>query len=120
MLMNLGEIVLSVLMIVLSVIKLDPFDWSMPTPVQMLFLGLLIAAFGLYSGLLYREKARDERDAYHLHKASRFGYIAGVTTLVAAIVVQSLNGTLDPWIVIALSVMIVAKLVSRVLERYFH
>jgi len=120
MLMNLGEIVLSLLMILLAVIKLDPFGWSMPTNMQMLVLGLLIAAFGFYSGLLYRERARDERDGLHLYRASRFGYIAGITALVAAIVVQSLQGALDPWVVVVLCVMIVAKLVSRMLERYYH
>ncbi|KGE72063.1 hypothetical protein DC28_08130 [Spirochaeta lutea] len=120
MLMSLGEIILSVLMVVLSVVKLDPFGWSMPTQLQMIILGLLIGAFGLYAGLLYRERPQDEREASHLHRASRLGYMAGVATLVVAIVVQSLNASLDPWVVITLSVMIVAKLVSRIVEQRLH
>ena len=117
MLTSLGEAVLSLLLVVLALVKLDPLGWSMPTPMQMLVLGLLIAAFGVYSGLLYREKAKDEREASHLHRASRFGYIAGVTVLVAAIVVQSLKASLDPWIVITLVVMVVAKMLGRIIQR---
>lgn len=114
---NLGEIAVSLLFIVLLVLKLDPFRWAMPSSMEMLLLALVIAAFGVYAGLFFRERSRDEREALHLSLASRSAYLAGVALLVVAIVVESLAHRLDPWLVGVLVVMVVVKMAGLIWAR---
>jgi hypothetical protein len=118
MLSNLGEIVVSLAFIVLLALKLDPLDLLMPNKVQMSILALLVAAAGLYAGILFRQKARDEREALHLYRASRFAYVAGVALLVLGIVVQSFRGGgTDPWLFYILAGMVLVKLVILIWSR---
>lgn len=113
----LGEIIVSLLFVVLLILKIDPFRWTMPDQLEMIVLALVIAAYGLYTGLFFRERARDEREAYHLHVAGRIAYLAGVGFLVIAIVVQSLENRLDPWLVGGLAAMVVVKMLSLIWAR---
>jgi hypothetical protein len=117
MLSNLAEIVVSLTFVVLLALKLDPLDLLMPTKVQMSILALLVAAAGLYAGILFRQKARDEREALHLYRASRFAYVAGVGLLVLAIVLQSFRGGADPWLFYILAGMVIVKLVILIWSR---
>ena len=117
MLSNLGEIAVRVVFLVLLALKLDPFDLLMPTRVQMLIICLLVAAFGMYSAVLFRQKARDEREAQHLYRASHFAYIGGTAILVTAITVQSFLGQTDPWLFGILAAMVVIKMVTLIWSR---
>lgn len=110
MLSNLAEILVSLVFVVLIVLKLDPFDLLMPTKAQMSVLALLVAAGGLYAGLLFRQRARDEREALHLHRASSTAYVAGVLILVVAIAWQSFSGAADPWLFYVLGAMVVVRI----------
>lgn len=111
MLSNLAEVIVSLVFILILALKLDPFDLLMPNKVQMTILATLVAAAGLYAGILFRQRARDEREALHLYRASRFAYIAGVALLVLAIAVQSFRGGADPWLFYILGGMVLVKLV---------
>ncbi len=117
MLSNLAEVLVSAAFIVLLALKLDPLRLLMPNRVQMSILALLVAAAGLYAGILFRQKARDEREALHLHRASRFAYIAGVALLVVAISAQSFRGGVDPWLYYILGGMVVVKLANLIWSR---
>ncbi len=117
MLMNLSEIVVSLIFVVLLVMKLDPFDLLMPNRVQMSILALLVAAAGVYAGIVFRQRARDEREALHLYRASRFAYIVGVALLVLAIVAQSFHGGADPWLFYILAGMVTVKLAILIWSR---
>lgn len=110
MLSSVAEIVVSLVFIALLFLKLDPFDFLMPTKVQMSILALLVAAAGLYAGILFRQRARDEREALHLHRASSAAYAAGVAILVIAIAWQSFSGTADPWLFYVLGAMVVVRI----------
>ncbi len=114
---NLREIIVSAAFVILLALKFDPLNWLMPTRSQVLVLCLLVAAFGLYAGILFRQKVRDEREALHLHRASRIAYIAGVAVLVAAIVIQSLMGMTDPWLFGVLGGMIIIKMAVLIWSR---
>ena len=57
------------------------------------------------------------RETTHLLMAGRISYLAGVGALIIGTVVQALSHEIDPWLIIALSVMIFAKLASRI---YMH
>lgn len=117
MLSNLAEIVVSLVFIALLALKLDPLHLLMPSRIQMTLLALLVAAGGLYAGILFRERARDEREALHLHRASRAAYIVGLALLVLAIVVQSFGRGADPWLFFILGGMVIAKLSILVWSR---
>lgn len=117
MLSSIAEILVSIAFIVLLALKLDPFDLFMPNKIQMSVLALLVAAAGLYAGILFRQKARDEREALHLYRASRFAYVAGVALLVLAIVVQSFRGGADRWLFYILAGMVIVKLAILVWSR---
>ena len=114
---NLGELVVSVVFLVLLAVKLDPFGWTMPDPAQMLVLALVIATFAVYAGVLFRERPEDEREAVHIHRASRVGYLAGVALLVAAITAKSLSQESEPWLFVVLAGMILSKLAARIWMR---
>jgi len=114
---NLGEIIVSLVFVVLVVLKLDPFKWTMPDQVEMIVLALVVAAYALYAGLFFRERAHDEREAYHLNVASRIAYLAGVGFLVVAVVVQSFAHHLDPWLVSGLAAMVVVKMITLIWAR---
>jgi hypothetical protein len=109
LLTNMAEIVVSLIFILLLALKLDPLHFLMPNRLQMSILALLVAAAGLYAGILFRKRARDEREALHLYRASRFAYIAGVGLLVLAIAVQSFQGGADPWLFYILAGMVIVK-----------
>lgn len=114
---NLGEIVVSLVLVALVLLKLDPFQWTMPDRAEMVVLALVVAAYALYAGLFFRERSRDEREAYHLHIASRIAYLAGVGFLVLAVVVESFAHRLDPWIVGGLAAMVIVKMITLIWAR---
>ncbi len=109
---NLNELLLAVGLLVVLFLKLDPFHWFMPTATQMLLLVLFASAFSLYSGVIYREKARDERESLHLYRANRMGYLVGVVSISVVIVIQDIRHELDPYLLIILALMIVVKLIT--------
>lgn len=114
---NPGEVIISAIFVVLLFLKVDPFGWTMPNDVQMVILVLVIVTFAVYAGLMFREKARDEREAQHIHIASRAGYLVGVALLVAGVVVGSLSGSLNSWLVVVLAGMIIGKMVAFIWAR---
>lgn len=107
-----NEILLAIGLLVILFLKLDPFHWFMPTATQMLLLCLFAAVFALYSGAIFREKAKDERESLHLYRANRMGYLVGVVSLSVIIVIQDILHTLDPYMLLVLALMIVVKLVT--------
>ena len=115
---SLVEIVVALVFVVLLILKVDPFHWTMPDEIQMVVLGLVIAVFGVHAGLVIRQKAQDERDALHLHKASRVAYIGGVALLVTGVTIQSLMHKLDPWLVGTLAGMVILKMLALIWIRY--
>ena len=101
----------------LLVLLLNPFDFWMPSALLMLLVAGLVAIFVLFVSFIWRENAEDERESLHKSMAGRAAFLAGASVLVAAIVVQSFSHTLDPWLVIALGVMILTKIVGLVYGR---
>lgn len=108
-----GEIVLGVVILGILVVFLNPTHLLMPDSVNtMLMLGLVVA-FLVFVGLVWREKADDERVMIHIQKAGRLSFLTGTTILVAGIVAQAGKHEVDVWLVLALAGMVLAKLVAR-------
>ena len=79
---------------------------------SFLLLGFAVV-FSLFALFVWREQARDEREEQHRQVAGRIGFLVGAGLLVAGIIIQSLRHSLDSWLLITLTGMIVGKLAGR-------
>lgn len=96
-------------LLVLLYVIFNPWNMFMPGYVVM---GLLIAAVALYiifAIFLWRENSGDERETFHRLFADRIAYLAGSALLLIGIVAGELTHALDPWLVFALAIMVIAK-----------
>ncbi len=116
----LQEITVSVVLIVLLILFLNPFElWMPPALLMMMVLGLVIA-FSIFASFIWRENSIDEREGLHKMMAGRIAFLAGTSVLVIGIIVQSFRHTLDFWLVLTLGTMILAKIVGLMYGRIKH
>ena len=91
----------------------DPFMLWMPPMAGMALLLCATALLCVWGGFVMHEKAHDEREIIHRMYAGRSAYLSGIAVLTCALIVQGLVHHIDPWVALALGVMVVSKLVSR-------
>ena len=107
------EVLIPIGVVVLSVAFLDPFMYLMPAQLVNLCIALLLILSFMYSLLIWRERPADEREYMHRAFAGRMAYLAGVIVLVVGIIYQALMlHTVDVFLVVALTLMTVAKYVA--------
>lgn len=107
------HLVSAVLVLVLSMLLLNPFHIWMPGMTQMTVLGCLLVAFAVLSVYLLQENGGDEREATHRMLAGRVAFFIGSLVLVIGIALESMHGTPDIWLVLALAGMILGKVLAR-------
>ena len=113
----LQEIIVSVVLIVLLILFLNPFElWMPPILLMMMVLGLVVV-FSIFASFIWRENSRDEREGLHKMMAGRIAFLAGTAVLVTAIIVQSFRHELDFWLVFTLGAMVLAKIVGLIYSR---
>ncbi len=110
---TLQEILVPLALIILATLLLNPFHFWMPDMMVMGMLATLLVLFGIFASFILKEKAFDERDDMNRSLAGRNAFLAGSATLMLGIVVQGYNHAIDPWLVIALIVMIIIKIGTR-------
>lgn len=111
------EITIGLLVLAILGIFLNPTNLLMPDSLTlMLILGLILGFLG-FTGLIWREQASDEREATHIEKAGRYSFFSGAAILVVGIVVQAMKHAIDPWLLYALSVMVLTKLITRTVHK---
>ncbi len=109
------ELVLSLALIVVIIGFLPPLQsWWMTSSFMPSVLFLLAIIFILFSIFIWKERAFDERELAHRNFASRLGYLTGSSVLVIGIIYETLNHRFDPWLVLALIIMIAVKVATRV------
>lgn len=106
----LQEIFVSSAIIILLLLFLNPLGFWMPDTVLMMLVVFLIMSFALFSAFIWKEGAKDEREIMHRMLAGRIAYLVGAGVLVLGIITQSLMHKIDPWLVITLALMILAKI----------
>ncbi len=111
---NLKEIIVTVGLIVIAVLLLNPFGFWMPDMMVICMLAIALGLFGIFASFILRETVVDERDSQHRRLAGRNAFLAGAGVLTLGIVAQGYSHTVDPWLVGALIVMVVVKIGSRV------
>lgn len=112
----LGELIIATIILALLGVLLAPAQ-AMPQSMLMAIIATLGAGFVAFASFLWREQPRDEREEHHRYLASRFAFLIGSGVLVIAVIVQSLQHRLDPWIVLVLGAMILAKVSGLVYGR---
>ena len=95
----------------LTLADLVPF-W-MPMMGEMTALLLVVILLLVWAGFVMQETAHDEREVLLKMKSGRVAYLSGLGVLMVALVVQGFAHAIDPWIAVALVVMVVAKLFTR-------
>lgn len=112
------EITLGLLIIGILGIFLNPTKLLMPDSVNTALILGLIVVFLVFVGVVWRERAGDERDAMHMQKAGRLSFFVGISILVAAIILEALMHDIDPWLLLALSGMVLTKIISRIYHSF--
>ncbi len=107
------EVIVPLVLIILAVLLLNPFHFWMPDMMVMGMLAALLVIFGIFASFILKEKAFDERDDMNRSLAGRNAFLAGSAVLMIAIVIQGYKHVVDPWLVVALIVMIVVKIATR-------
>ncbi|MBI5139321.1 hypothetical protein HZA26_01790 [Candidatus Nomurabacteria bacterium] len=111
---NIKETVVTVSLILVAILLLNPLNFWMPNILIICILAFALVLFGIFATFILREKNFDERDNIHRALAGRNAFLAGGATLMLAIVVQEYSGVLDPWLVIVLIIMILTKMGTRI------
>src|SRR5579872_378397 len=114
-----GEVIISILLVVLLVFFLRPLPTSMPTSMHVVMAPLLIVLFVIFASVMWREIPGDEREQLHKFISARFAYVASVAILVVGVAVQSIQKVVDPWLVSALCIILLAK-VAGLVYGYFR
>ncbi|PIS04922.1 MAG: hypothetical protein COT81_03835 [Candidatus Buchananbacteria bacterium CG10_big_fil_rev_8_21_14_0_10_42_9] len=111
----LPEVILGGILILLLTLFLNPFKLYMADMYLMMIAAGLIVAFAIFAGFIWKEKGRDERETWHIMLSGRMAFLAGALVLVVAILVESFKHQApDPWLVAALGVMVLAKIIGRI------
>ena len=111
---NLIETIVTVCLVVLAILLLNPFHFWMPDMVVIGMLAITLGLFGVFASFILRERVVDERDGLHRTLAGRNAFLAGSGVLTVAIVIQGYTHSIDPWLVIALTTMIIVKILTRI------
>lgn len=107
------EIIISLILITLLLICLNPFNLLMPSPMIKMLVVLIILVFGIFTTVIWKEKPTDERENLHKGLAGHFAFLVGTFILIIGIAIQELNHNLDPWLIYALIGMVLGKIIYR-------
>lgn len=111
---NIKEIIVALSLVIIAVLLLNPFHFWMPDMLVVCMLAIALALFGVFASFILREKSADERDDQHKSLSGRNAFLAGSGVLTLGIAIQGYTHTVDAWLVIALVVMVFAKIVTRI------
>lgn len=115
------ELILVISLTVALVLATDSLPGLyMPDAMAMLLLVLFIVALTIFLVFVWKARPKDEREASHNWYSSRFGYTLGILLLASGSVVQTLQHSVDPWLVSTLVIMVVGKVLAKLFlsERY--
>jgi len=110
---NTLQIVVALVIIFFLLALGDFLPFWMPNMNEMLALLSVTLCMLVWSGFVMYEKAIDEREVMLRMHAGRVAYLSGIGVLLLALIVQGFNHAIDPWIMLALAVMVISKLGAR-------
>jgi cobalamin synthase len=104
-----GELSVAVGLLALLFVIFNPWRMWMPGYLIMWFLIAVVVLFIAFATFVWNENRGDEREQFHRLFADRVAYLAGSGILLIGIVAGELEHALDPWLIAALAVMVIAK-----------
>lgn len=110
---NIQETIVALVLVVLLLLILNPYDFWMPDMAHLTALVALLIAFGVFASYILREKIIDERDAVHRMFAGRAAFLAGSTVLLVGILIGAWKDAVDSWLILSLVVMVLTKIGAR-------
>jgi hypothetical protein len=110
----LTEFIISMVLIIMLILFINPFNFLMPGVVLMVMITVLTVIVVLFASLVWNENPKDERDYLHTMVAGRFAFLAGCIVLTLGIIIQSIQHNLSIWLPISLGVMVISKIISRI------
>jgi NADH:ubiquinone oxidoreductase subunit 4 (subunit M) len=110
---NIKEAIVTLCLIAIAILLLNPFHFWMPDMMVMCMLAIALILFGVFASFILREKSVDEREDAHRTFAGRNAFLAGSSILMIGIVIQGYTHSVDPWLIITLIVMILVKIATR-------
>jgi hypothetical protein len=113
-----SELAVSGVLLLLLITCIDPFESLMPSGWDRTLVVLLIALYGFYTGIVFRERAKDERERLHLALAERWGFLVGTGLLVLFIILDLLTAAPAKSLVFVLGGMSFTKLIVLLVVRY--
>ncbi len=115
-----SETVVATTLVIILIWFINPFGFLMTTTFHMTLLGLIVALFAIFAMFLWRETVEDEREQLIRFIATRFAYTTVGSVLLIGTILQALSHAIDPWIPLALTSMVIAKIIGRwyAKERY--
>ncbi|MBM3272065.1 hypothetical protein FJY94_02150 [Candidatus Kaiserbacteria bacterium] len=117
---DLSRILVAGVLVVLLVSLCDPFMLLMPSAVQMAALLAATLFAVVWAGFVVAEQSHDERELVHRMHAGHIAYLSGIGVLTVALLVQGFEHAIDPWILVALGVMVVSKVAARWYSERYH
>ncbi len=91
----------------------DFVPFWMPMMGEMLTLLIATVLLLVWVSFVVSEKAIDEREMQLKTQSGRVAYLAGIAVLMLALLVQGFAHAIDPWIPVALLIMVLAKFFTR-------
>lgn len=104
------ELIISLILIILLVLILNPFRFWMPDMLHMVVLALLVVFFAILASFILKERTTDEREVAHKMFAGRIAFLMGSSVLMLGIVIQVFRDNIDPWLITTLVFMILGKI----------
>ena len=112
-------VLLFILTVLLTFLLLDPFDLMMKLILSGVVLGLLATLYIIKFIVIWKEKEVDERDLHHRFYSSWVSYYTTSGLLFVGVIVESLSGVPDKWLIVSLAGLFITKLASLIyLEIY--
>ncbi len=80
---------------------------------EMIIMGILLAAFFFISLFVWSEQAYDEREEMEQLQMNKWSFIVGWVSIIGIIIYQSFTGGIDPALPIILFLMLWTKLIIK-------
>lgn len=109
------EIIFALILIFLISWLIDPLKLFMPEFLQKPHLLIVTVCFIIFASLIWRERAKDERQKLHRMSSGRWAFLTGTAALVVGIFVERwTTGNVDVWLVISLGAMLLGKIIGHI------